>query len=307
MNQMDTMIDMELDTTKLSWAEAEMQKFFGIANPSEEEKQAFIKAMEYLIEATNDPAYMTCLGANYYGWRQFDLALKYYEMADELGYLDATIDLGYIWYYGRTGRVDYEKAFKCFDKGRKAGDVVAAYKVADMYKNGYYVEADYEEYKRIIKEIAVYAEDMTAVEEPVPEIFTRLARIYIEEGRDHDALELLLYAKHFLAQRIRWNPFFGNLSIMKHLLADLYTLVDLDYEYLDFYDLYMVLNRPVRVRFCCDDETYEIEAAEKDGRLVIMFGGKSYKSIDEFFERAEIDKQLLTSIYYKLDEFKVCA
>ena len=41
------------------------------------------------------------------------------------------------------------------------GDMVAAYKVADMYKNGYYVEKDYEKYKLIIECIVFIMFDTT--------------------------------------------------------------------------------------------------------------------------------------------------
>ena len=33
------------------------------------------------------------------------------------------------------------------------GDLIAAYKVADMYKNGYYVQQDTEKYKSMIEEL----------------------------------------------------------------------------------------------------------------------------------------------------------
>ena len=103
------------------------------SNPGEEEFFMFTEAMDYLIQETKDPAYMVDLGAVYYENRQFDLALKYYEMAAEYGEIHAISNLGYIWYYGRTGEKNYEKAFYYFNKAREMGDMIAAYKVADMY------------------------------------------------------------------------------------------------------------------------------------------------------------------------------
>ena len=72
------------------------------------------------------------LGGWYYEQRQFDLALKYYEMAAAGKDMQAYKCLGYIWYYGRTGKRDEEKAFRYFEKCMKAGDLQTAYKVADM-------------------------------------------------------------------------------------------------------------------------------------------------------------------------------
>ena len=83
--------------------------------------------------------------------KRFDLALKYYEMAASYDYDEAYECLGYIWYYGRTGERDYKKAFEYFSKMMNKGHLVASYKVADMYKNGYYVEKNMETYKKIIE------------------------------------------------------------------------------------------------------------------------------------------------------------
>lgn len=88
---------------------------------------------------------------------------------------------------------------------------------------------------------------------PLPEVFTRLARIRKEEGRPEDAADLYLKAKDFLAQRISYNAFFGNLNIMKWLIDDLYEIIEFDPEYIDFYDLYYVLNRSTKVSFFYED------------------------------------------------------
>ncbi len=121
--------------------------FYELTNPTEGEAFVFTEAMKFLIDKTKDPSYMLDLGGYYYELRHFDLALKYYELAAEYDFLPAFTCLGYIWYYGRTGEKNYEKAFYYYDKGAKLGDIVSAYKkVADMYKNGYFVDRDYEKY-----------------------------------------------------------------------------------------------------------------------------------------------------------------
>lgn len=81
---------------------------------------------------------MADLGGYYYELKKYDLALKYYNMAAELGSEGTEVCLGYVWYYGRTGKVDYEKAFHYFSMAGR--NPVAEYKIADMYHNGYYVE-----------------------------------------------------------------------------------------------------------------------------------------------------------------------
>ena len=124
------------------------RNFYRMDDPSEEDIFLYTEAMDYLIRETADPETMLDLGGYYYEKKHFDLALKYYEMAAEYKLPYAYDCLGYIWYYGRTGRRDFEKAFHYYSLAKDAGILEAAVKVADMYKNGYYVEKDYEKYVR---------------------------------------------------------------------------------------------------------------------------------------------------------------
>ncbi len=52
---------------------------------SEDEEFMLTEAMNYLIEKTKDTEWMVRLGGHYYEKKDFDLALKYYEMADSYG------------------------------------------------------------------------------------------------------------------------------------------------------------------------------------------------------------------------------
>ena len=97
----------------------------------------------YEIEKENYDA-ATNLGSLYYtgraGEQDFVQAVKYYEIAAEHGERAAQENLGYCYYYGRTGIVDYEKAFNYFAMGAFDGHLRSLYKIADMYRNGYYVK-----------------------------------------------------------------------------------------------------------------------------------------------------------------------
>ena len=104
----------------------------------------------YLEEIeNNNPAAMTNLGSLYYtgrcGEQNYEKAVKYYTMADKHGERQATENLGYCYYYGRTGEVDYKKAYHYFVKGALDNHLNSLYKIGDMYKNGYYVEKDEKE------------------------------------------------------------------------------------------------------------------------------------------------------------------
>ena len=284
--------------------------YYDLSNPTEEDDFLLTEALSFLISETHDARYMCELGGFYYGRRRFDLALKYYEMASECGDLSATVGLGYIWYYGRTGERDYEKAFHYYDKGRRMGDVVAAYKVADMYRNGYYVEKDIAKYRSIIEELYPKVKKANFLGEPLPEIFTRLAKIRTEEGKNGEALQLYDAARDFLAQRIRYNPFFGNLNIMKWMIWDIYKLRPFDPEDFSFYDLYYVLQKPVTVHFTyyteeMEPEIHEVESVQDGGDIAVRFDDHWYHTVDDFFQKAELDGEALTKLYEELFEFEL--
>lgn len=282
-----------------------VDQFYRMSNPSEDESFMFTEALSYLIELEQKPQDMMELGGYYYELKKFDLALKYYEMAAMQDYPVAFECLGYIWYYGRTGQVDYKKAFEYFSRCMEQGHLVAAYKVADMYKNGYYVEKDMEKYKSIIEELYPKVAKLTNLGDPVPEVYTRLARIRKEEGDIDGAIDLYYRAKVFLAQRISYNAFFGNLNIMEWLIRDLYELIDFDETDFDFFDLYYVLKKPAKVHFWYEEREYVIESQEEDDGCSIKFNNKWYRNVSDFMSGATIKKEKLTHINGRLYGFEV--
>ena len=274
--------------------------FYENQNPTEEEVFLYTEAMNFLIEEEHKPADMLSLGGYYYEIKRFDLALKYYEMAATYDYDPAYECLGYIWYYGRTGERNFKKAFEYFSKLMIKGDPVSTYKVADMYRNGYYVEKNQEKYEEIIEKLYPRVKGMTNVFDPVPEVFTRLARIRVSQGRKDEAVELYLYAKDFLAQRISYNAFFGNMNIMKWLIDDLYEMIDFDPDDFDLYDLYYLLKSPHKITFMYNDEPQNLESVMEGDECTVCFNGKWYQSRDDFFKDACVDDIKITEIY---DEF----
>jgi tetratricopeptide (TPR) repeat protein len=273
-------------------------------NYTEEEFFMYTEATGLLIHETNNPDYMMNLGGTYYERKDYDLALKYYEMAAELGYESALVCLGYVWYYGRTGTVDYKKAFEYFSK---AGDnSVAQYKIADMYHNGYYVKKDDEKYREIIERLYKVYHGTFYVDEPLPELCTRLARIRKQEGKTDEAISLLLEGKSMLSSRIGYNPFFGNLSIMKYLIRDLYSLKPFDIQNFDFYDLYYLLEKPNKVRFTFFERPHIIESSlEDDGTVAICYDGKWYRTFDDVLTKAKLDGDPITLQTWRMKNFEV--
>ena len=270
-----------------------------------EDEFVFFEAMNFLIEEEHNPRDMMWLGGYYYEIKQFDLALKYYEMAASYDYDEAYECLGYIWYYGRTGERDYKKAFEYFSKMMDKGNLQATYKVADMYKNGYYVKKDQKKYEEMIEDLYPKIRKCRNVFDPVPEVLTRLARIRKDQGKEREAVNLYLTAKDWLSQRIYYNAFFGNLNIMKWLIDDLYEIIEFDTEEFDFYDMYYLLKSPHEISFYFDEKKQTIKTELEGSECAVCFNGKWFRSRDDFYKEGLIKDTKITSLYDEFYGFKL--
>lgn len=111
---------------------------------------ALIKLLEYAYGVAienKDGSRIHNYGTFFYdgriGEQDFKKAAELYEIGASLGCPNSLCALGYIYYYGRTGEVNYEKAYMYFSKSAfRDNDATSLYKVGDMYKNGYYVQQD---------------------------------------------------------------------------------------------------------------------------------------------------------------------
>ena len=293
---------MELTIEK---AQQIIDDYYDLTQPTYEDDIQLINALEYLIKETNNPEYMVELGGWYYGQKQFDLAEEYYLMAAKLDYNNAYECLGYIYYYGRVGQPDYEKAFHYYKLASDQGNLVAAYKLADMYKNGYYVQKDYPKYVQIIKDLYPKIQGATNTFDPVPEIYSRLAKIYVEEGNEDQAIQLLLIAKEFQSQRLIYSQFFGDLTIMKYIVNNLYSLIQFDPDYMDLFDLYYALQKPCKVAIEILGEDHIIEAKYEDGLFFICMDNKNYEDVDQFFLKAKINGEPISTQYVNVNYIEI--
>ena len=77
-----------------------------------------------------------------------------------------------------------------------------------------------------------------------------------EEGNEDQAIQLLLIAKEFQSQRLIYSDFFGDLIIIKHIVLDLYSLIQFDSDYMDLFDLYYVLQKPCKLALEINGKDY---------------------------------------------------
>lgn len=281
-------------------------EYYERSTHTEDEDFRFTEALGFLIEETKDPQYMTELAWHYCHNKRFDLEIKYLEMAAELGDISACEELGYMWYYGQHGEQDYEKAYRYFSIGASdemgEGSLWCKYKLADMYHHGCYVEKDDEKYRKMIEEAYEKVKNPKYTNEPFPEIAYRLAGIRTKEGKKNEAIDLLYNAKMFMTQRLYYAAFWGHIEVMGRIVRSLYELTGFNEEGFDLYDIFYLENRPRKITFRKDDKKYTIKISEEDN--AIHFDGKWYRNFLELCEKAVIDGEKITSLYYDLYDFK---
>lgn len=69
--------------------------------------------------------------------QDYAIAIDLYELGASRGDTQSSINLGYIFYYGRGVAVDYSRAYECFAHGALVGDNPEGYwKLGDLYASG---------------------------------------------------------------------------------------------------------------------------------------------------------------------------
>ncbi len=279
-----------------------INEYYDIDNPTEHDDIVYTESLKFLIEELNDPKYMTDLAWYYCEHKRFDLEIKYLEMAAECGYIPAMEELGYMWYYGQHGEKDYDKAFYYFSKCAEAdkGNLWARYKLADMYRYGLSVEKDEEKYVRMIEEAYEDVKHPKSLGAPFPEISLRLAGIRETQGKNKEAIDLLIKAQSFMAERLSFDPFWGHIEVMGRIVRFLDKIsfcVPSCYPTNNFYDLFAMTQTPGIYFMTCKGKQLELEVIEENGEKAIGYNGKWYRSFEDLCAKAEINGKKFTSIY----------
>lgn len=106
-----------------------------------------------------------------------------------------------------------------------------------------------------------------------------------------------------MSQKVRYNPFFGDMNTLKWMIEDLYTMIKVDKHSIKLFDLYYLLKAPSTITFKHKDKEYKV-ISEKDGNdIAVNFNGKWYKGIDDFFLKATINNKKIPTIYNELYDF----
>ena len=274
-------------------------------NHTQEEDFLYLEACHYLAEIESDVRAMVALGGHYYGMKRYNLAEKYYLMAFEIDPTSSASGLGYIYYYGRNGERDFEKAFRYFSIASEDGDNEARMKIADMYRNGYGVEKDLQKYKEQLLSIYEAIKDTKLLFDPYPEVAHRLAEIYIDEGHGADALAMLWKAKSLIGQRLHFSQFWGDFIVCRRVVTLLYRIIPFEPYDFDFYSLFFYFRRPNKARLYFHGKEYALEAFEEEGEIRVKCEEAYYKSVEAFLMEATFDGMHVHEIdyddYYSID------
>lgn len=290
-----------------------MTAFYGSETHSDDDKFLFEEAVRFLIDTYHNPDDMHNLAYYYLEEKRFDLEEKYLMMAAEYGDAASLEELGYIWYYGQNGTVDYEKAFRYFSLAAKSGnpsiEAWAQHKLADMYHYGYFVEKDETRYKKMLTQLyndmcsetgkySGYNLDFF----PVPDVTYRMAKLKAEEGDIDAAVVYAQEAREWQAEDLVKNTFWGCIEVMDNIVTLQYELNGA--RSLDLYDVFGLCNTPCKITFRYEDRKFQI-ACEEDNGIVIGFDHKWYRGPREFLEKARLDGVRLPALHYDLYGFEV--
>ena len=257
---------------------------------SEERNRLYVEALHFLWEETQEADFLVDLGAYYYEKKDYENAEKYYLMAaeEEPNNLYAHLNLGYIYYYGRTGPRDYKKAFYHYYRAMERGSDTAAYKLSDMYQEGLYVEKDEAMCEKLLTHAYERVKDDSSTLGPKADILLRLARLKKKKGEREEAITMLVEARFRVAMRIFKSGFFGDLRVMQNIVEELHSLVPEKRKKEDIYDLF-ALEAPAKINFLLEGITYPVSLEKAEAGMRVVFGETEYKDLVEFFEKAKIE------------------
>ena len=166
-----------------------------------------------------------------------------------------------------------------------------------MYHHGLYVKKDDARYRKMIEEAYKEVKEMIRyLNDPLPEIYYRMAGIKVADGEKDEALDLLYIAKRFMAERLSYEAFWGHIEVMGRIINLMYDIDEFDEDDFDLYDCFKISHTPCRVMFEYSDGEYEITMTGEVNEG-ICFDNKWYRSFSELLEKAQINGDKLTSVY----------
>ena len=284
---------------------------------SKEEEFQIHELSKYICEQEKSGIYASFIGNKYIENGKMDLALYYLELAVEYGDLQSYQSVGNIYYFGWSScGKNLKKAFECYSKAaevKKTGDGTwenpisdvhneAKISLARMYKNGDYVEKNYEEYKKLINEVYEESKDETDNEQIKYAVLKEMAVIAKEDGNLEKAREYLYEAMYSSMKSYCDTLMFEELYIIDEFANMIYEIEEIDITNIDFPEIFYLLKKPCKIKFELNEEEYHIESLYEKDSIVIKIGNQWFKDVEKMIDKAIVDekelKYSINDIYY---------
>ena len=289
-----------------------MSEFYKLDNPSEDEQFRFVEAMDHIIKTSPFPEDISIFSFNlamyYRNVKEFQLEKKYLEIGEMNDDSFCKEQLGFIWYYGLCGEINYKKAYEYF----KACETrTGQYMISDMYHKGQYIQRDDFKSFEILEELIVELDSEKndprfTLSTLFPEVAVRLAKLNLEYEDDSEFdLDNLFEARRILSLRQQRRPFWGNIKTMKEILDATADMCGNDYNFIDLYDLLTYDSPFSEITFDYNDVIYQIDIFENKEDIVYQFNDKWYRGAEDFLNKAIIDDKRITTVFDLILNIKV--
>lgn len=290
----------------------EMNEFYRLDDPTEEEQFRFVEAMERLIKNAvfedDIIAFSYNLAMYYRDIQNFPLEKKYLEMGEKEGSSIHREELGIMLYYGLCDEPDYKQAYEMF---RQCDTRRASYMIADMYHYGQGVKRDLDKCREILEGLFADVEcerndDRFLISTLFPEIADRLVRLNVEEKTDRAFdLDCLFDAREILAIRQCHRPFWGNIRTMKSILDTTEMMCGDGYDFIDLYDLLTFKKDNATVTFEYDGKDWQILIFRKGAEIVYSFEDRWFHGAEDFLVKARIEGKRITTIFNLITNIRI--
>ena len=287
---------------------------------TEEEEFQIQELAKFIFEHEKSGNYASYLASEFIGHNKLDLALNYYELAIQYGYLPAYKFAGDLYYEGNlSSGKDLKKAFDYYvmaTKTKKIGDGSwenpytdvhneAKMVLANMYKNGIYVEKDYEKYKDLINEVYKEVKDDDSDNEIKCDVFEEKANISLYENNLESSLNFLIDAACCCMDFYFQTFLIEQLYRLDELTNKTYEIMEIDINDIDFPDIFYLLKKPCKIKFTLNDKEHYIESLIEKGSIVINSENQWFRDAEEMVDRAVIDGEELKFNIINIEKWEV--
>ena len=285
-----------------------LDELFSKPNVPEEDEPLFVECLTLLA---NMPEHELCgeaqyyLGDFYYYYHRYDLAIRYWELSGENGFTAAWAGIADLYFFGKGIERDYEKAFYYFSKGAEKDNEYCQCMLADMYRDGLYVAPNRGKYKELIEELYFKESQSERSSDVFPDIILRLARIRKEDNETEQAIALYREALVRYKKDVSVRKYTAYIKRILEATEELYALTPFDLDPMDIYSISYLMKKPVRIIFMYKDKSYEIETFSENTGITVRFENKWFRTVEDFYLKAEICERSITTLVYDLYGFEV--